>query len=147
MFCVASGLFAWASLVAYFSTDGPNTQAVVMSSGIYCLVSLQNLSSGLLFFVPGIVTIGVFLVHRYALIFLYLKHIRRRVSMSPVRESVSAPETPSGKPVIITINRVPADVPSTSNRAHTPSPRTPRLHAEGSPESGTRPSVLAAALY
>lgn len=76
-------IWIWAALVTAFCTDGPDTSSRVMPSGVYCLVSLPDLLSGLLFFVPGITTIGTFLIHRYIILFLYIKNIWRVGDIHP----------------------------------------------------------------
>lgn len=57
------------------------SQARLMPSGLYCLVSLVDIESGLLFYVPGVLFIGTFLCNRYWRMY---KHVTNaKVSVLP----------------------------------------------------------------
>ena len=65
-------IWCFALCIAILSSSTIST-ARLMPSATYCLVSLLELQSGLIFYIPGIGVIGIFLIHRYASIYFYLK--------------------------------------------------------------------------
>lgn len=63
-------------------------QARLMPSGLYCLVTLVDIESGLLFCIPGVLFIGTFLCHRYWRMY---KHVTTaKVSILPFGVGVGA---------------------------------------------------------
>ena len=68
--------WTWSALVTFLCTSGVatpgNSEIRVMPSGTYCFIALQELVPSLLFYLPGVCTIGVFLLTRYGQIYYYI---------------------------------------------------------------------------
>jgi hypothetical protein len=52
----------------------------LMPSGTYCLASLSNIGSGILFYILGVGIIGTFLIHRYIKIYLYIQNVANNLT-------------------------------------------------------------------
>lgn len=64
-------IWCWSLIIAFIGSYIFSPRLIPSST--YCLSSLLELGSGLLFFIPGVGIISVFLIHRYFKIYLYIK--------------------------------------------------------------------------
>ena len=135
IFYIHLAIWLVAAGVAGFSADGISTRPRVMPSGTYCLVSLQQLESGLVFYLPGVVSIGAFLLLVYTLMYRYIRTRMWRIHVIE-EQSGSSPDPEMGwaLPGPLGPSRGQSS-PRHPQKGQPPSPRHPS-------ESSERPSQL-----